>query len=149
MPRSGATTFVGREEDLTRLHEQIQCSGQVAISAIAGMGGIGKTELALQYARRYGTGQDEVSPYGAVCWLQVRDQDVASQIVNFAQTYLALTPPDGLELVPQVNWVWAHWPVSQSVLLIYDDVANFDRISPYLPPQTDLFRVLITTRQRF
>jgi len=49
LPRSGAQ-FVGREKEIETLHQQLQQSDRIAISAIAGMGGIGKTELALQYA---------------------------------------------------------------------------------------------------
>ncbi len=35
------------------------------------------------------------------------------------------------------------------MLVVYDDVADFATIQPYLPPQTEQFRVLLTTRQRF
>jgi hypothetical protein len=42
--------FVGRDEELRKLHQFLQENHQVAIAAILGMGGLGKTELALQYA---------------------------------------------------------------------------------------------------
>jgi len=45
---------VGRDDELKALHEQLQQGTTVAISAISGMGGIGKTELAWQYADRQG-----------------------------------------------------------------------------------------------
>jgi predicted ATPase len=41
---------VGRDAKLIELHDQLQSNRHIAITAIAGMGGIGKTELALQYA---------------------------------------------------------------------------------------------------
>ncbi|NER20494.1 MAG: hypothetical protein F6J96_07195 [Symploca sp. SIO1C2] len=50
LPRSGVEKFVGRDEVLVTLHQQLQQNEPVAISAVAGMGGIGKTELALQYS---------------------------------------------------------------------------------------------------
>ena len=52
LPGPGARYFVGREEDLLDLHNLLQAGEKTAIrAALQGMGGIGKTELALQYAR--------------------------------------------------------------------------------------------------
>jgi tetratricopeptide (TPR) repeat protein len=144
LPRSGAVEFVGRETDLENLHAQLQQTDRLAITAIRGMGGIGKTELALQYARYH---RDQHTYPGGICWLQARDQDVASQIVSFAKL-LNLPLPEG-ELTEQVAYVWSQWPLSEAVLVVFDDVADFPRIKPYLPPEQEPFRVLMTTRQQF
>ena len=40
---------MGRDDVLTQLDQQLQQSDRVAISTLTGMGGIGKSELALQY----------------------------------------------------------------------------------------------------
>ncbi|MFM6528327.1 MAG: hypothetical protein ACKPIB_08525, partial [Dolichospermum sp.] len=50
IPYGGSVHFVGRETELITLHEDLQRGDYVAIS---GMGGLGKTELAIQYAKRY------------------------------------------------------------------------------------------------
>jgi tRNA U34 5-methylaminomethyl-2-thiouridine-forming methyltransferase MnmC len=46
-------TFVGRERDLEELHRIIVDRGVGAITGAVGTGGIGKTELARMYAKRY------------------------------------------------------------------------------------------------
>jgi hypothetical protein len=53
IPYSGVREFVGREKELINLHEQLQQPRTVAISAVAGMGGVGKTELAIKYAKEH------------------------------------------------------------------------------------------------
>ena len=123
------------------------------------MGGIGKTELALQYARAY-----EQSYPGGICWLSARDQDVATQILTFAQTYLNLNPSEDLPLVARIAYCWNHWPTFtpapteppihpsthpplSPALLVIDDVPDYDTIAPFLPT-TPRFTLLLTTRQQ-
>src|SRR5687767_9619521 len=47
--------FVGRDEDLERLHQALQDGRQVGVNqaGLTGMGGIGKTQLAVEYVYRY------------------------------------------------------------------------------------------------
>ncbi|MHC5720396.1 MAG: AAA family ATPase, partial [Nostoc sp.] len=72
--------FVGREAELQKLHQKLQKSRQVAIVAVAGMGGVGKTELAIQYAKQH------LENYqGGVCWLSAQGIDVVIQIFRFAE----------------------------------------------------------------
>jgi hypothetical protein len=47
VPRSGVAKFIGREPELEQLHGQLQQGNLVSISAVEGMGGVGKTELAI------------------------------------------------------------------------------------------------------
>jgi tetratricopeptide (TPR) repeat protein len=142
LPRSGAIKFVGRDEDLNRLHVELQQTDRLAITAVQGMGGIGKTELALQYAQAHY--QQGLYP-GGVCWLQARDLDIGSQITRFAILQLGLSIPDGLELADQVAFCWRRWR-DGDVLIVLDDVTDYEKIAPYLPPAESRFKVLMTTR---
>ncbi|MBW4666952.1 MAG: ATP-binding protein [Cyanomargarita calcarea GSE-NOS-MK-12-04C] len=53
IPYTGVRQFVGREKELTNLHQQLEQPRTVAISAVAGMGGVGKSELAIKYAKEH------------------------------------------------------------------------------------------------
>jgi hypothetical protein len=143
LPRSGVSKFVGREEVMATLHEQLQQKERVAISAIAGMGGVGKTELALQYAQA--RWQQQTYP-GGVCWLRAGDSDLGNQIVSFARANLPLNPPDNLDLASQVAYCWRNW-LPGEVLLVLDDATDYKKVKPYLDLlPSSRFKVLITTR---
>jgi tetratricopeptide (TPR) repeat protein len=142
LPRSGVVKFVGREEKLEQLHTQLQQRDRIAITAIAGMGGIGKTELALQYAIEHL--QQGQYPAG-FCWLRARDREIAIEIVTFAQVHLGLSLPDKMEIEDQVRFCWQRWPEGEA-LVVLDDVTDYQAIEPYLPPADPRFKLLITTR---
>jgi tetratricopeptide (TPR) repeat protein len=133
--------FVGRGEELQNLHQLLQQNQQVAIAAIAGMGGVGKTELALQYAI-----QHRDTYQGGICWLLPKSGDVGVQIVQFARTQLNLNPPEDLNLLAQVQFCWRCWREGE-VLLVFDDVADYQEVKPYLSSLSSRFKILITTRQ--
>jgi hypothetical protein len=66
LPYPPSANFVGREGVLTRLHDLLQLR---TVAAVVGMPGVGKTELALQYAHNYG------KKYAGGCyWLGMRDR---------------------------------------------------------------------------
>ncbi|MEH2046141.1 tetratricopeptide repeat protein [Nostoc sp.] len=138
---SGVVKFVGREDELQNLHQMLQENNQVVIAAIAGMGGLGKTELALQYAMAH----REIYK-GGICWLLAKAGDVGIQIVQFARTQLDLNPPEDLDLPAQVQYCFRLWREGD-VLLVLDDVGEYQQVKPYLPSPSSRFKVLITTRQ--
>ncbi|MEH2304237.1 NB-ARC domain-containing protein [Nostoc sp.] len=136
--------FVGREAELQNLHQQLQTSQQVAIVAVAGMGGVGKTELATQYAKQH------LQNYqGGVCWLSAQGIDVGIQILRFAQLKFNRIAPDDWELADRLRYCWQNWQQGE-VLLVFDDVTDYKKqVQPYLPPESPRFKVLLTTRLGF
>ena len=151
IPKFGSKNFVGREEELVKVHKELYDgqNNRVAISAVSGMGGVGKTELAIQYALAY----DDKYP-GGICWLNARGGNVATEIIQFIQLQMGLEVPqqdaqeNALTLEEQIAWCWQNWqPPEGLVLVILDDVTHLESFSELLPPN-DRFRVLITTRLR-
>ncbi|BAZ25102.1 NB-ARC domain-containing protein [Kalymmatonema gypsitolerans NIES-4073] len=137
---------MGREQELAALHEKLQKPGTVAISAIAGMGGVGKTELATQYAH-----QHQAHYSGGVCWLNAKESNLAAEIVQLAQFYMNREVPQQLTLPKQVEWCWQNWqPAEGLVLVVLDDITDLKdwNNSQQLLPTDNRFRVLITTRLR-
>jgi tetratricopeptide (TPR) repeat protein len=144
--RKGSETFVGRESQLEELHQLLAEESQVAIAAAtSGMGGVGKTELAVQYALRY----DGEYPAG-VWWLSGRD--IVGQVLSYAvRMGLPETGTSSSE-VQKVQECYAFWKqgIAGRRLVIVDDVvtaADYAAVRPFLPTGGE-FRVVLTTRER-
>lgn len=137
LPGRRTPYFVGRETQLEELHQILQ---KYAICAVAGMGGIGKTELALEYGRQY-----RLEYEGGICWVDCRGVNAGIQIVQFAESHLHLWIPSDRELIDRVADCWRRWPEGKA-LIIYDDVEDYRAIEPYLPPDNSSFTALLTTR---
>ncbi len=139
--------FLGRDEELKELHQKLQ-STETKPVVIGGMVGVGKTELALQYAK------DHLQTYsGGICWLSVRDSDVVNEIVEFARLELDLKPErlTNLSKEAQVNCCWSYWRdikgEKNKFLLVLDDVTDYREIKDCLPNKP-CFKVLITTEKK-
>lgn len=139
VPHGRNPTFSGREDELAALRKALTERSGLSVAALHGSVGIGKTQLALEYAYRYR------QEFGVVWWL--RASDGATLAEDFALLTLSLYP----DLDPATNqtdllnggraWLEdnAGW------LLIFDNAAQLDDLELYLPnnPQG---QVVITSR---
>ena len=128
------------------MNELLTQPSHVNIAAAVGMGGVGKTELSLQYALRRG----HIYP-GGVCWLR-GTEPIAPQMISFAQRYLDLEVPEEEEA--PIAWCCQRWPNEGdrkgAVLMVVDDVQDYGALKAVLPSSgtgDGRFRVLLTTRQ--
>jgi pimeloyl-ACP methyl ester carboxylesterase len=65
--------FVGRDRDIAEICEALQYDGSRKTTFLHGLGGMGKTQLALAYAQRH---KEE---YSAVFWVNSKDVDTLKQ----------------------------------------------------------------------
>jgi len=145
LPRRRARVFVGRDEALARV-EQALHDGKGVITqgpqaAVHGLGGIGKSELALQYALR------NTERYRLIRWI---DADSPAQIQNgLVELTRAIVGYNSAAHAPAeeaVEWAFAWLAAHPGWLLIFDNVEDARDIEPVLNRLND-GAVLITTRR--
>jgi tetratricopeptide (TPR) repeat protein len=140
---------VGREKELTQLKAMLDSGENVAISAIAGIGGVGKTELATQYARR------NWEEYKAIAWIVETIGDIRPNLFSYFLK-LGISVPEPLVGRPvgeQIQACWRQYLADvavkddEKILVVFDDISNLEAVKDAIPPFYP-FRVLITTRMR-
>jgi tetratricopeptide (TPR) repeat protein len=122
--------FTGREEVLQRVHgalHQQQSALLSQSSALSGLGGIGKTQIAIEYAYRY------ANDYAAVFWISAETSE------SLTSSFLALA--EILDLSERhehkqqrvvsavLRWLNSH----SDWLLIFDNVEDIELVKGFLP----------------
>ncbi len=142
VPHRRNAFFTGREEVLEELHRALKKQGSAALGqAISGLGGIGKTQTAVEYAYRY---RDE---YSAVLWTRAEtDAEIATGFAEIARL-LELEERDAREQEAVVAAVRRWLERASGWLLVFDNADTPALVEPYLPRRAR-GRVLVTSRAR-
>ncbi|MCK7623145.1 tetratricopeptide repeat protein [Streptomyces sp. RS10V-4] len=140
--------LVGREAELSALQMPSSKGGVIALQAISGMGGVGKSLLALHAARRLGKhfpdaqllldlrahspGAEPLTPQAALTALL--------RILGVPATSI----PQGLE---ELSSLWRTMLSTRRALIILDDAADPEQLRPLLPGNSPSL-IIITSRRR-
>lgn len=123
--------FTGREEVLLQLHYALTKDGSSSVSkiqAICGLGGIGKSQIAAEYAYRYR------NEYQAVFWVQAESEtDVRNGFVTIAGLVDSQQETaDGKDDAVRAVKCWME--ENRNWLLIFDNADRPEIIPAFLPP---------------
>ncbi|TRT97624.1 MAG: tetratricopeptide repeat protein, partial [Microcystis aeruginosa Ma_OC_LR_19540900_S633] len=135
--------FTGQDGELDDIYSfffSSKNSSNVRSLALVGMGGSGKTQLAIEYAYRYS------KQYSAIYWLQA--DDIGLFFLSVSELAEKLIPDECKDINPEViaNKLKSHLEEQQSGwLLIVDNADDFSIVKKYLP-RSDKGDILITTR---
>jgi tetratricopeptide (TPR) repeat protein len=142
VPHDRNANFTGREDLLNELKASLNSSGAAALTqpqAIHGLGGIGKTQLAVEYAYRHG------SEYNIVWWVR------SEEAITIASDYASLAAkldlvekevPDQSVIIEAVKeWLRRN----KNWLLIFDNAPDANSLRNYMP-KGGAGHVLITSR---
>ncbi|PMD56971.1 uncharacterized protein K444DRAFT_565764 [Hyaloscypha bicolor E] len=128
--------FVAREAELVEIYKTLSSDGSRRIVILHGLGGIGKTQLSIAYAKRY------KDSYSAIFWLNIKDEDSLKQSFTKAArkilrehplaSRLSIATNENLDDMVDFVKAWLSLSDNTRWLIIYD---NYD--NPKLPGNMD------------
>jgi cellulose biosynthesis protein BcsQ len=137
-------SFTGRNEVLEKLRDQLEGSSRAVVlpQALYGLGGVGKTQVALEYAHRY------MADYDVVWWVSAEQRELLNPALADLASKLGFRVGDSMAEAAQaaiealrLGTPHGHW------LLIFDNADNPEELEPFLPGGTGgTGHVLITSR---
>jgi transcriptional regulator with XRE-family HTH domain len=131
--------FTGRDDILRRLHDDLTGDGTAVVlaRAVYGLGGVGKTQIALEYAHRF------KSDYDLIWWIDAEQpQEISLALADLASR-LGLQISNSAEATAAVleqlrRNIHGRW------LLIFDNAEDPEELTPFLP--TGSGHIIITSR---
>src|SRR6266496_898755 len=121
--------FTGRGELLGRLSERLGVGTTVVLpAALHGMGGIGKTQMAVEYIYRH------LQDYDVVWWIQATQAtQIRTSLTELAQHLRLPGSDDAITAVPAVLEALRVGKPYRRWLLVFDSAEAPDLVRPFFP----------------
>ncbi|MEU6367393.1 FxSxx-COOH system tetratricopeptide repeat protein [Streptomyces sp. NPDC046931] len=130
-------SFTGRDTLLVRLRQTLAASSRVAVQALHGRGGVGKTQLAVEYAHRF------AGEYELAWWIAAEDPALVPDQLAQLATRIGAAPADAAS-ADAVDALLGELRTRSRWLLVFDNIEDPAVLAPYLPGGGG--HVLITSR---
>ena len=133
--------FTGREEILTKLQVSFfERKTSLPAYALSGLPGVGKTQIAVEYAYRH------YEEYQAILWASADTKEtLTADFIDFAHV-LNLPEKDDHNQKNVVHAVQQWMSFNSRWLLIFDNVEDLNLVSSFFPPFENKGHILLTTR---
>jgi len=140
--------FTGREKELATLRDSLMRSAVQVLShpvqTVLGLGGVGKTEIAAEYAHRH------AGEYDIVWWVRSDGEDRVRDALVRLGNRMELFDPEG----ERDRSIWAVIDALRTTqdtrwLLIFDNAERPDVVKQYLPGGNPRGHVIITSRFQY
>ncbi len=135
------SVFTGRAEVLEKLHEQLLGSGKAVVVPVAlhGMGGVGKTAVAVEYAHRY------MADYDVVWWVPAESRNTVNPaLVELAERLGLKAGSEYGEVAAAVREALRLGRPYERWLLIFDNAEEPDDLAEHFPGGPG--HVIVTSR---
>ncbi|TAN70195.1 MAG: tetratricopeptide repeat protein [Methylobacter sp.] len=132
--------MIGRQAALEQVHHQLHSGIRTAIgqtAAFQGLGGLGKTQLAVEYAYAY---QKDYT--NGVIWINA-DQDLNVQLIQLAEkSWVSPVADQAFKLTTAIKRLHE----VPDCLIIFDNLENLETIKEILPAANVGSHILVTSR---
>ncbi len=137
--------FTGRDELLIRLVKSLSAGATAVLpAALHGMGGIGKTQIAVEYIYR------QQQKYDMIWWVQAtRQTQIRKSLTELAQRLKLPEAEDALTAVPGVLEALRIGRPHNRWLLVFDSAEDPDEVRQFFPrgmPPNVTGHILVTSR---
>lgn len=135
--------FTGREDLLRQLHRQLRAERETAVlpQALHGMGGVGKSQLAIEYVHRHSR------DYELVWWISAEQEgQILTALTDLAQRLKLDASTEANSAVPAVREALSTGQTRyQNWLLVFDNAESLKDVRQYFPTG-GAGKILVTSR---